>query len=200
MAHPVGALSVRARPAKAGKGRRLAYNPCMLHTLDALASPALARRLTLLLNHVLAAEPAAMQRLQAHRQCVLSVRMDGLPAPLPPPPELRFRVSPAGLLEWCGDDPDGLSSSDTADLSVRIDASNPAQLLLAGLSGERPRMSIDGDAALAAEVQWLADNLRWDVAADLERVLGAGPAQVLVELGRALQTLLRQGLKAVPRP
>ena len=171
----------------------------MLHTLGASASPALARRLTLLLNHVLAAEPAAVQRMQAHRQRVLSLRLDGLPALLPTLPELRFRVSPAGLLEWCGDDPVGVTVSDSADLSVRIDASDPAQFLLAGLSGDRPRMSIDGDAALAADAHWLADNLRWDIAADLERVLGAGPAQMLVSLGRAVQAALRQGLKAVPR-
>ena len=57
-----------------------------------------------------------------------------------------------------------------ADLTLRFDASNPARLLAArALAGETPAVDIDGDAQLAADVNWLMQNLRWDVEADLER-------------------------------
>jgi len=40
--------------------------------------------------------------------------MQGWPALLPPPPALAFRVTPAGLLEWCG----GEQAPADADLRV----------------------------------------------------------------------------------
>ena len=43
-----------------------AYNRTMLHSLNALLAPALAERLTLLLNHVLSSEAVATERLRVH--------------------------------------------------------------------------------------------------------------------------------------
>ena len=40
------------------------------------------------------------------------------------------------------------------------------------LKGALPPMSIDGDGALAADVNWIAQNVRWDPAADAERFFG----------------------------
>ena len=44
---------------------------------------------------------------------------------------------------------------------------------LARLQDRVPPMSIDGDAALAADFNWIAQNVRWDPAADAERFFGA---------------------------
>jgi len=43
--------------------------------------------------------------------------------------------------------------------------------------GGLPPMSIDGDGALAADVSWIAQNVRWDPAADAERFFGPTVAE-----------------------
>ena len=51
-------------------------------------------------------------------------------------------------------------------------------------------MDIQGDVQLAAEVAWLADNVRWDVEEDLARLLGDAPAHVLAQtVRRAVEVL-----------
>ena len=77
------------------------------------------------------------------------------------------------------------------DLAVQIDASNPALLFARSLRGEPPPLTISGDAALATDIQWLVDNLRWDVEADLERFFGPVVARQLGRLGSALAAGLR---------
>jgi ubiquinone biosynthesis protein UbiJ len=162
----------------------------MLHSLQALFAPALAERLTLVINHVLGAEAVATQRLRTHAGRTLSLALNGWPALLPRPPALAWRVTPAGLLEWCG-----LEGSPAPDLHVQLDASNPALLVARAVAGTPPAVQIDGDAQLAGDVNWLLQNLRWDVAADLERFFGPGPAQTLHRIGSALASALRAGLK-----
>jgi ubiquinone biosynthesis protein UbiJ len=162
----------------------------MLHSLNALLAPALAERLTLLLNHVLAGEAVAAERLRPHAGRSVSLVLADWPALLPPPPALAWRVTPAGLLEWCG-----LEGAQAPDLAVRIDASNPALLVARALVGEPAPVQIDGDAQLAGDVNWLIQNLRWDLAADIERLFGPVIAQQLQQLGRALAAGLRAALK-----
>jgi ubiquinone biosynthesis accessory factor UbiJ len=164
-----------------------AYNPCMLHALNDLLAPAAMERLTLVVNHVVGSEPAATDRLRPHAGRSIVVVPQGWPGLLPPLPALAFRVTPAGLLEWCG-----LAGVDAPDLSLRLDASNPARLALQALAGETPQVQIDGDAQFAGDINWLLVNLRWDVAADLERLFGPGPAQALHRSG----AWLGRGLKA----
>ena len=133
-------------------------------------------RLTLVANHVIASEPIATDRLRAHAGRCMQFHLDGWPALLPPWPALMFRVTPAGLIEWCGEAPSGEPA-----LCVAIDASNPALALMQAVGGERPKVEVSGDAAFATDLNWLFDNLRWDVQDDLARVVGAAPAR---ELGR----------------
>ena len=152
--------------------------------------PAVLQRLTLLANHVLAAEPVAAQRLHAHVGRSLQVEMDGWPTLLPALPVLVFQVTPAGLLEWC--EQPAAASSAAADLRLRIDASNPALLMARLAAGERPEVAVQGDAQFAADLNWLVDNLRWDLEADLVRLLGPLPARQLVRLGAALAAGLRR--------
>ena len=165
-----------------------------LQALHALVAPALAERLTLLLNHVLSSEAVATERLRPHAGRSVSLTLAGWPALLPPPPALAWRITPAGLLEWCG--PAGITD---ADLAVRIDASNPAMLAARALAGEPAAVQIDGDAQLAGDVNWLIQNLRWDVAADLDRLFGPLVAQQLAQLGRSAAAGLLAALQGAAR-
>jgi ubiquinone biosynthesis protein UbiJ len=165
----------------------------MLNTLAALLTPALVERVTLLANHVLSGEAVATQRLQPHASKVIELRVTSWPSLLPAPPVLAWRVTPAGLLEACPAPAPAAApgGAPVADLKVELDAANPAAVLAKVATGEPPPVRVDGDAALAADVSWLTQNLRWDVAADLERAFGPAIAQPLHRIGR----LLAQGLR-----
>lgn len=162
----------------------------MLHTLNALLAPALAERLTLLINHVLASETVATERLRPHSGATMQLTLAGWPSLLPAPPVLAWRVTPAGLLEWCG-----TAAPQSADLTVSLDASNPALTLARALAGDAPAVQVDGNAQFAGDVNWLLQNLRWDVAADLDRLFGPTVAQPLHQVGRMLAAGLRSALK-----
>lgn len=163
----------------------------MLHSLNTLLAPALMERVVLVVNHVLAAEPAATSRMQPHASRVIQLQMRGWPALLPAPPTLSFRITPAGMLEWCG----GADAPAQADLRVSVDASNPLLLMMRAVAGDMPAVDVDGDAQLATDVNWLLQNLRWDVAADLERLFGPTVAHQLHRLGSALAKGLRAAMQ-----
>jgi ubiquinone biosynthesis protein UbiJ len=162
----------------------------MFSNLQTLAGSAVMERATLLVNHVLSSEPVAMQRLMPHSGRSIALNFVGWPSLLPALPTTRFTVTPAGLVEWCGIDP-GLP----ADLTVNIDASNPALAAVRSLAGERPQIEVQGDAALAADVNWLFDNLRWDIEDDLAKLVGAGAAHQLARLASAVATALRAAVR-----
>lgn len=163
----------------------------MLLDLGRLLAPSFTSRLTLLLNHVLSREGAAMERLRGHVGAVVQVVPERAPAWLPPPPPLSFRVTPAGLLESLTED-----QAPTANLRVRLDVSNPAALGLGLLSdGSLPPMQIEGDSRLAADIDWLAANVRWDIADDLDRLFGPVPAMVLTRVGRGLRQALAMAMQ-----
>lgn len=159
----------------------------MLQNLNALLAPALMERMVLVVNHVIQAEPQARERLVPHTGRVLRLELQNLPRLLPSPPPLAFRITPAGLVEWAADALD-------ADLRVRVDAGNPAALALQALAGQQPPVVVEGDAALAADVDWLLKNLRWDVAEDLQRLFGPAVANELHRLGGSLAGALRGAL------
>lgn len=60
------------------------------------------------------------------------------------------------------------------------------------LAGQRPQVEIEGDAALAGDVNWLVTNLRWDIADDVERLLGPAAAQALTQAAQVLRGVLQQ--------
>jgi ubiquinone biosynthesis protein UbiJ len=155
---------------------------------DAVVQPAVMERATLLVNHVLAAEPVAAERLRPHAGRSILLQFEGWPGLLPSLPVLAFRITPAALGEWCGSD----AAPADADLRVAIDASNPALALVQALGGKRPQVDVAGDAAFAADVSWLLAHLRWDVQDDLARLIGQVPAH---ELAR-LTSMVAEGLRA----
>ena len=149
----------------------------MFESLHSLLTPAVMQRLTLLLNHVLSSEAVATAKLKAHSGRSVQLKVVDWPSILPAWPALVFVITPAGLLEW---QPVALGSpADGHDLTISVQASNPAQILLQVLSGQRPRIDVSGDAALAGDISWLMDNLRWDIQDDVARWLGQGPAHQL---------------------
>lgn len=150
----------------------------MLNAFTTSLGAAAMERVTLLLNHVLASETVAMARLKPHAGRSVQLLWTGWPSLLPKPPQVAFTVTPAGLLEWCGDAPPA-----SPELRIALDASNPARLATQWLAGERPRIDIEGDSAFAADVGWLIDNLRWDIEDDLASVIGPGPARQLARGG-----------------
>ena len=164
----------------------------MFHSLNTLLGQAVIERLTLLVNHVLASEPVAMQRLATHAGRHIQLHFDGWPALLPPLPATAFRVTPAGLIEWCGAD-----AVDEPDLRVNIDASNPALAMAQALSGTRPKVDVAGDAAFATDLNWLFDNLRWDVQDDLARIVGQAPAREIARVAGGIANGMREAAKAV---
>ena len=173
----------------------------MFHAFQTLAATAAMERTTLFFNHVLAGEEAAMQRLRGYHGRCIAAQAKGWPSLLPALPSVVWRITPVGLLERC-------DAADAAEIALQIDvdASDPAKLVLLALAGERPSIEVAGDAAMANDVSWLFDNLRWDVEDDLEGLVGPAAAHQLCEFGReiagavrsAAQTLVGKGRSAEP--
>lgn len=158
-------------------------------------TPAVQDRMILLLNHVISRETHAMARLRPFAGRLVVFHLQGWPSVLPPAPDLVMGLTPAGLFERL--DPTHQSGSEV--LTIELDASNPAMMALGSLLGERPRVSVQGDAALAGEINWLMENLRWDIEDDLAGILGPVAAHQLAAWGRATASAvatLARGVKA----
>lgn len=172
----------------------------MVQALNEVFSSVVVTRATLLLNHVLSSEPVACGRLRPHAGRCLRVRLIDWPGLLPALPMLRFVITPAGLLEWQPGVADSAASEGSgvwADLDITLQADNPAALVVEGLMGQRPAVSVSGDAALAADVNWVIDNLRWDLRDDLARTFGELPARELSRSASALASGLRGAVQGL---
>ena len=141
------------------------------------------QRLVLFVNHVLMQEKEAQDRLARKKGSVLQVRW-GLFA-------LDLLITPAGLL-------DRASPAAKPDLMVSVAADSPVVVLQSVMAGKSPPVKIEGDVQLAAELGWLAENLRWDAEEDLSRVLGDIPAHALADAGRRLLAALKPFLAGSP--
>jgi ubiquinone biosynthesis protein UbiJ len=135
------------------------------------------RRIVLLLNHVLQQEPQAMERLVRQKgRVVLSQWRDF---------SFKVVVTPAGLLDVAV--PDAV-----ADLTLTITEASPIAIAQAVMQGAKPAVRIEGDVQLAAEINWLADNVRWDVEEDLARTMGDAPAHMLMQSARTVAQAVAQ--------
>ena len=164
----------------------------MFEAMKTLAERSVMERVVLLLNHVISAEPQAMERLRVHAARTLRFELEGWPPLLPPLAPIVFRVTPPGLVEWL-DAPDDA----VPDLRVAIDASNPALAFAKFVMGERPALRVEGDAALASDVNWLIENLRWDAQDDLARLVGDAPAREIARFGGALAKAIREAARTL---
>lgn len=143
------------------------------------------QKLVLLLNHVLMQEKEAQNRLLRKKGSVVHVRW-GVFA-------LDLLITPAGLV-------DRAPAATRPDLLLAVAAESPGVVLQSVLAGKAPPVKIEGDVQLAAELGWLADNLRWDVEEDLSRLIGDVPAHTLASAARQGVAGLRQFLAQAPRP
>ncbi len=125
-------------------------------------------RLVLFLNHVLMSEPEAVQRLVRHKGQRIELLWQKW--------HLQLQATPAGLLERV--------QGEGFDLRLTVMDDNPVDLLTVLARGDKPKVRIEGDVQLAAEVNWLIDNVRWDAEEDLARLVGDAPAHTLAQLGR----------------
>lgn len=132
-------------------------------------------RLVLLLNHVLQQEPQAMQRLKQHKGQRVLARWQAY--------SLFLAITPAGLLDLA-------EAAARPDLSIVLADATPLEMVRSLMQGDKPSVHIEGDVQLAAEVNWLADHVRWDLEEDLSRLMGDAPAHTLVQgAGKAASAL-----------
>ena len=135
------------------------------------------QRVVLFLNHVLMQEKAAMERLVRQKGRVARVQWRSF--------NMALLITPAGLFNLA---PEGANP----DLQLEIADSNPMALAQVALRGDKPSIRIEGDVQLAADIQWLVDNVQWDVEEDLARVIGDTPAHMIGSAARKLALGLRQ--------
>lgn len=150
-------------------GEGLQPPPWLVHEIQ--------HRAVLLLNHVLMQETEAQNRLARQKGRVVLVQWRSF--------FMRLVATPAGLVDLA---PEGAA----ADLTLTVTEESPWQLGQAALRGDKPSVSIAGDVQLAAEVNWLVDNVRWDLEEDLSRLVGDAPAHAIGEAARRAVRQLRQ--------
>ena len=141
------------------------------------------QRLVLFLNHVLMQEKQAQDRLLRQKGRVVQIKM-GLFV-------IDLIVTPAGLV-------DRAPALAPPDLHLSVPMDSPKTMVQSVLAGKAPPVTIEGDVQLAAELGWLAENLRWDVEEDLSRVMGDAPAHALAGAARRLLAGLKQFLAKTP--
>jgi len=135
------------------------------------------RRIVLLLNHVLMQEQAATERLTRQKGRVVLFQW--------PPFSMCFLVTPAGLLDLA-------QPGAVPDLTLTLADAYAADMAQALMRGDKPGVRIEGDVQLAAEVNWLADHVRWDIEEDLARVIGDAPAHTLGQIARRMAEAARR--------
>ena len=141
------------------------------------------QRIVLFLNHVLMQEKQATDRLQRQKGRVVQIKM-GLFV-------IDLIVTPAGLV-------DRAPALAKPDLQLSVAMDSPKTIVQSVLAGKPPPVTIEGDVQLAAELGWLAENLRWDVEEDLSRLIGDAPAHALAGAARRLLVGLKQFLAKIP--
>jgi len=132
-------------------------------------------RLVLFLNHVLMSEPEAMARLARQKGQRIELVWDRI--------QLQLTPTPAGLLER--------GHFDGFDLRLSVTEESPVSLASALARGDKPKVRIEGDVQLAAEVNWLIDHVRWDAEEDLARLVGDAAAHSLAQAARKAMQALR---------
>jgi len=132
-------------------------------------------RLVLFLNHVIQSEPEAMARLARQKGQRIELVWDRI--------QLQLTPTPAGLLER--------GRFDGFDLRLTVTEESPVSLASALAKGDKPKVRIEGDVQLAAEINWLIDHVRWDAEEDLARLVGDAMAHTLAQAARKAMEALR---------
>jgi ubiquinone biosynthesis protein UbiJ len=132
-------------------------------------------RMVLFLNHVLMSEPEAMARLARQKGQRIELVWERV--------QLQLTPTPAGLLSR--------GHFEGFDLRLTVTEESPVSLASALARGDKPKVRIEGDVQLAAEINWLIDHVRWDAEEDLARLIGDAPAHTLAQAARQAMAALR---------
>ena len=135
------------------------------------------RRTVLLLNHILMQEKEATGRLARQKGRIVLMQWRFF--------AMKLMATPAGLLDLA-------PAAALPDLTLVVTQESPIAIAQALLRGDKPGVRIEGDVQLAAEVNWLADHIRWDIEEDLSRIIGDVPAHTLGRAARSMGDALRQ--------
>ena len=135
------------------------------------------QRLVLFLNHVLMQEKEAMDRLVRQKGRIARVQWRQY--------SVALLVTPAGLF-------DVAPAEAAPDLMLEVTETSPLSLAQTALRGDKPSIRIEGDVQFAAEINWLVDNVKWDVEEDLARLIGDVPAHTIGKVARTAAQGLRQ--------
>jgi ubiquinone biosynthesis protein UbiJ len=174
------------------------------------ARSAVLDRWTLLCNHVLRSEPQATARLSAHAGRVLCLELSApalsnvpwwLPRLGPDVGPVWWTVTAAGLLERTAASSAAVPGFDAqgrrADVRVGLRSSSPLDHARAIATGDVGLFDVQGDEALAADVRWVLDHVRWDVAGDIGRVLPQALQAPAARVADAVSQGLRSGARAI---
>ena len=157
---------IGARPSSAEPGTEPGPKPGSRFTPPGWVVSEVRGRIVLLLNHVLMQEPEATSRLARQKGRVVLINWRFI--------DFKLVATPAGLL-------DVADESATPDLTLALTQESPLDIAMALLKGDKPSVRIEGDVQLAAEVNWLAEHVRWDIEDDLSRIIGDVPARTLTQ-------------------
>jgi len=135
----------------------------------------LLNRLVLFLNHVLISEPQACQRLARQKGQRIEIVWQNM--------RLQLQPTAAGLLER--------GAFEGFDLRLTATQESPLEIMSTLARGDKPKVRIEGDVQLAAEINWLIDHVRWDAEEDLARLIGDAPAHTLAQAARKALEALR---------
>jgi ubiquinone biosynthesis protein UbiJ len=135
------------------------------------------------LNRLLRQNSWAMEKLRPYAAKV--VRVDCFPV------ALLLGISDAG-------DAMAAAPETTPDVTVRLTPGVMLRLAARDASAWND-IAVEGDPSLAAALNHVARNLRWDVEEDLSRVFGDIAAHRMVETGRKLDHWGRQGADNLAR-
>ncbi|MEG0676286.1 MAG: hypothetical protein RR473_06510 [Comamonas sp.] len=135
------------------------------------------QRLVLFLNHVLMQEKEATERLVRQKGRIARVQWRQY--------SVALQITPAGLFNVAPEDA-------APDLMLEVTQTSPFSLAQTALRGDKPAIRIEGDVQLAAEINWLVDNVKWDVEEDLARMIGDVPAHTVAKVARTAAQGMRQ--------
>jgi ubiquinone biosynthesis protein UbiJ len=141
------------------------------------------------INHLLAQEPWAQQKLQEHRGKTAAIDAGVL--------VLRLRVTADGFVE--ADDNAGKDASNdvaASEVTIKIKFSD-LPLLAANVERAFSYVKIEGDADFANAISQVSQNLRWDAAHDLSKVIGEIAAQRLVSTAQSATAVVRSAHRSL---
>lgn len=131
----------------------------------------------LFVNHLLAKEPWARERLQKHANKLVCIDLELI--------QLRVSIGADGLLQVAD------VNANAPNVSLRI---KPADLALIAQDPKKAvsYVKIDGDADLANVISGLSQDLRWEVEEDLAKLVGDIAAMRMVSDGKRVLAHLQR--------